>query len=356
MTPPPDAKHHQIARLVVAGAVLTLGLWVASGFLAALLWAVILAIAIDPFHIRLRQTWLGGHPLLLPLLITLLAALVVIVPLGLGVLQAAREAHDAATWIASAKAHGIAVPDWVHRLPMGGEALASWWQANLATPEAASEQLRLVSSGELLARSRAVGSNLVHRAVIFGFTLLTLFFVLRDRDRLIVQVERAADRLLGPAGERIGLQAVRSIRGTIDGLVLVGLGVGAVMAVAYFFLGVPHPLLFGALTAVAAMIPFAAPVLVALAALLLLVQGSMGSAIALVAIAFVVIFVADHFIRPALIGGATRLPFVWVLIGILGGVETLGLIGLFVGPAAMAVLVMLWREFLDGPAADEKVS
>jgi predicted PurR-regulated permease PerM len=46
-----------------------------------------------------------------------------------------------------------------------------------------------------------------------------------------------------------------------------------------------------------------------------------------------------------LIGGATRLPFLWVLIGILGGVETLGLLGLFIGPATMAVLMMLWREF-----------
>ena len=68
-------------------------------------------------------------------------------------------------------------------------------------------------------------------------------------------------------------------------------------------------------------------------------------------IGFLLIFVADHFIRPALIGGATRLPFLWVLIGILGGVETLGLIGLFVGPAVMAILVMLWREFLEHPAS-----
>ena len=59
--------------------------------------------------------------------------------------------------------------------------------------------------------------------------------------------------------------------------------------------------------------------------------------------------IADHFIRPVLIGGATRLPFLWVLIGILGGVETLGLLGLFVGPATMAVLVMLWRELIERP-------
>jgi predicted PurR-regulated permease PerM len=75
-----------------------------------------------------------------------------------------------------------------------------------------------------------------------------------------------------------------------------------------------------------------------------------GGAIAVVVIGLAVVGIADHFIRPFLIGGATRLPFLWVLIGILGGVETMGLLGLFVGPATMAVLAMMWREFLE-PAA-----
>jgi predicted PurR-regulated permease PerM len=56
-------------------------------------------------------------------------------------------------------------------------------------------------------------------------------------------------------------------------------------------------------------------------------------------------------LRPILIGGATRLPFIWVLIGILGGVQSFGLRGLFIGPATMAVLIMLWREFIDSPEA-----
>lgn len=58
----------------------------------------------------------------------------------------------------------------------------------------------------------------------------------------------------------------------------------------------------------------------------------------------VVSFVADHFIRPVLIGGTTRLPFIWVLLGILGGISVWGLLGLFVGPALMAALILLWRE------------
>jgi len=60
----------------------------------------------------------------------------------------------------------------------------------------------------------------------------------------------------------------------------------------------------------------------------------------------VVSFAADHFVRPVLIGGATRLPFIWVLLSILGGVEGWGLVGLFLGPAVMAALVLLWREWV----------
>jgi predicted PurR-regulated permease PerM len=113
-------------------------------------------------------------------------------------------------------------------------------------------------------------------------------------------------------------------------------------------LGVPHALLFGVITMVAAVIPFGAALIFAIAACLLLAKGTMAGAIAVIAIGLSVVGVADHFVRPALIGNAIRLPFIWVLIGIFGGVESFGLLGLFVGPAVMAVLVMMWREFLQG--------
>lgn len=340
------AAGQRLARILLAAALLLLGLWVSWSFLPALAWAAIIAIAIDPLHMRLRGGTSRPETILLPLTITLAAALVVLVPLAIGIGQAAREAGEIAGWIVEARTHGLPAPDWLARLPYGSQAVTAWWQAHLATPEAATAQLEMLNRSAWLTHSRLIGSNLLHRSVIFGFTLLTLFFLLRSRDAIIAQLRLAGDRLFGPAGERIGVQAIRSVRGTIDGLVLVGLGEGAVMAVVYMILGVPHPLLLGALTAVAAMIPFGAAVLFAIAAGLLLMQGSVGGAIAVVAIGLAVVGIADHFVRPALIGGATRLPFLWVLIGILGGVETMGLLGLFIGPAVMAVLVMLWREFL----------
>ncbi|MEO7687959.1 MAG: AI-2E family transporter [Sphingomonas sp.] len=356
---PSAAKAQSIARIVLASALGLLGLWVVSGFVPALVWALVIAVAVDPLLLRLRalRPGLAASRVTIPALITLVVALLVLVPIVVGIAQAAREAQDVMTWIASARANGVPVPGWINQVPFASDTLKHWWEANLATPESAALQIRTLSGAAWHDHSQLIGKGLLHRSVIFAFTLLTLFFLLRDRDSIVAQAERAGDLLFGPAGERIGVQAIRSVRGTIDGLVLVGIGEGAVMTIVYVMLGVPHPILLGALTAVAAMIPFGAALMFAIAALLLLGLNSVGSAIAVVVIGLAVVAIADHFIRPVLIGGATRLPFVWVLIGILGGVETFGLLGLFVGPATMAVLILMWREYLDhSPDGGEAVS
>ena len=177
---------------------------------------------------------------------------------------------------------------------------------------------------------------------------MTLFFLFRDGDYLAEQMQRASHRAFGPSGERVGRQIIASVHGTVDGLVLVGIGEGVLLGIAYAFAGVPHPTLLGAITAVAAMIPFGAPLVFGFAALLLVGQGSGLAAIVVLAVGMIVTFVADHFVRPVLIGGATKLPFLWVLFGILGGVATWGLLGLFLGPAIMAALILLWREWTSG--------
>lgn len=342
------------SRLAVMLLLIALGLWIAKDFITALAWSVVIAIAIDPLHIHLRRHWPGTAPrTLIALAITLGVALVVLVPLTFGIAQAALDARAAALWMSSIKAHGIAAPAWLKDLPFGSTELAPWWRQHLSSPEAATLQLQNLTGADLLTQTRLIGSNLLHRSGIFAFTLLALFFLLRDRDGVLNQVRLAGRRLLGPDSERIGVQAIRSVRGTIDGLILVGLGEGMVMTVVYLLLGTPHPLLLGVATAIAATIPFGAAVVFLIAAVLMLGAGSVSGAIAVIVVGLLVVGIADHFFRPALIGGVTRLPFMWVLIGILGGVETLGILGLFVGPATMAVLIMLWRDYTRDPAAED---
>jgi len=260
-------------------------------------------------------------------------------------LQLAREAHAAADWIRNAQQNGIPEPDALRALPWGQAQIGPWWQQNLADPGHASALVQRATSGRVGDVSRIVGEQVARRTTLFVFTLFTLFFLFKEGHSLTAQLRRAATRSFGSGGERVGRQIIASVHGTVNGLVLVGLGEGLLLGIVYAVAGVPHPTVFGAVTAVAAMIPFAAPVAFGLAALLLAAGGSLAWALAVLIIGALVTFTADHFVRPVLIGGATRLPFIWVLLGILGGVEVWGLIGLFLGPAIMAALILLWREW-----------
>ncbi len=340
------APPQRVARAALSFALVLLGLWTLQDFLPALVWAAIFAIALWPLYQRMVRRWPSARrSAWLAALFTLAVALLFIVPFGLLAVQFGREAHATLDWINTARHDGVPVPDLLHRLPAFSSQATGWWQTNLADPKSASALLRRLASGDMAVTGRHVGSQVIHRLVVFGFTLLALFFLFRDGDAVSGQMLVASRRLFGPAGERIGRQIIASVHGTVDGLVLVGLGEGVILGIAYAAAGVTHPTLLGGFTAAAAMIPFGAPVVFLLAAALALANGSTVAAIAIVALGFVVTFVADHFVRPVLIGGATRLPFLWVLFGILGGVEVWGLLGLFLGPAIMAALILLWREW-----------
>ena len=342
-------RGQSAARIALSLALIALGAYVLEGFLRALIWAGILAIATWPLYGRTQARFgAGRHNILLPLLFTVGATLVFVVPLVLVALQAGHEAGTTIRWINEARLHGAAPPDWLAHLPLAGPQASAWWDANLTRPDDAAALLGRLDRTEMLQTGRRVGEQVARRGVLFGFTLVTLFFLYRDGAGLIGCMQVASRRLVGRHGEEVGRQIVASIHGTVNGMVLVGLGVGALLGVGYALAGVPHPVLLGALTAVAAIIPLGAPVVLAVASLLVLVTGSTGIAIGLFVFGMVVVFVADHAVRPVLIGGATKLPFLWVLLGILGGVETFGLLGLFLGPAIMAALILLWRDWTEG--------
>lgn len=330
----------------VAALVLVLaGIVTLNRFLPALVWAAVFAIGLWPCRSYLARRWPQHQQTIIPIGIVAAVLVIFVVPLMMAIIPVARDAHSAAAWIDQARQHGIAPPPAIGQLPFGDK-VARWWQANLGRPEGLAALGSKAAQGGLVRIGRAVATQAIHRLVLVGFMLLTLFFLLRDGDALVLQMRIGSRRAFGEAGEDVGQQIVRSVRGTVNGLVLVGLAEGVVLGLAYAVAGVPHPALFGLLTALLAMIPFGAPVAFLVAAGALLMGGQVLAAAAIVTLGFVVSFVADHFFRPALIGGATQMPFLWVLLGILGGVETWGLVGLFVGPAIMAALVLLWGEWV----------
>lgn len=353
-SPAVTPRRQLVARSLLATALVALGLWILFDFLPALAWSAVLAIALWPLYTRLL--WVlpqGADRVLGPLLVTIGIAVIIIGPLVLLGIAIGRESHVVIGLVTEARHYGLAVPNWLVNLPLIGTPIADWWRENLTDPAVADElighNLQLLTDA-----ARHYGGEIVHRLALLLFTLLTLFFMFRDGGWLIERLRALSDRLIGLRGERIARQMIAAVHGTVSGLVLVGLAEGIVLGLVYLGAGLPYPASFGAVTGVAAVIPFAAPVVYIFAGLYLLAIGNTLGGIIILVLGSIVVFIADHFVRPFLIGGAARLPFLAVLFGILGGLQTMGFVGLFLGPAVLAALIALWREWTEpehSPAA-----
>jgi len=355
---PDFSVSQKIARYALISALVLLGAWMLQHFLPALCWAVVLAIGTS----KLYDRWLGyfrgkNRQVWAALTFTTIVGLVLIVPLVYGGIIAVREAISLARTLLDSSKGTPELPQWLQQLPWLGDWLNGIWLDQVATVAAhggvdrAHEHAGAASAGAqarpaMFQWTRLVGVQLLRRLSTLVFTLLTLYFVYLNRDSLQRDVPQVGRRLFGPTVEGLMTRAVEAIRATVDGIVLVAVAEGAIMAGVYAVVGAPHPILFGAVTGIFAMVPFAAPVVFGAVALLLASNDAVGAAIGVLVSGGVVLFVADHFVRPVIIGEGAKLPFLWVLLGILGGVESFGLVGIFLGPALMAALVAVWRSWV----------
>jgi predicted PurR-regulated permease PerM len=340
-------KMQRTASAVLYAVLVLIALYTARTFIPAVVWASVIAIALWPaFRWLERRPAFAQHNIVLAVLLTAAIGLLFVVPFFIVAAQTVNEAHDMIGWFHEILRTGIPLPAFIGHLPMGAQQVARWWQENLATPLQSSPAVKNLHSATVVAMTRHFGGRVAHGLVVFGFMLMTLFFVFQAGSKLGEQLLTGSRRAFGPDGAALVRRMAESVRSTVVGLVVVGLGEGALLGIAYAVTGVPHATLLGMLTAVAAMLPFCAPIVFLGSALWLLAQGSMIAAGGVALFGLIVVFVAEHFVRPVLIGGSARLPFLLVLFGILGGAETFGLIGLFIGPALMTILVVLWTDYV----------
>lgn len=344
--PQGDREKH-LKRMPVLVALITLGgLWLARGFLLELAWAATLATALWPLY--RRATAGRKEPVmraLVPLGFTLATALVLMVPIAVVGVEAARDSEQATQWITQAQKSGIPPPQWLRQLPLGSR-IVGWWQGHLATPGGASQMLTTIKTGSVAHWTETVATQVASGTWFFAVTLLALFLILYDGERVAANVLATARRFYGEFGERFVDETGAAVRAAVNGTVLVAMGEGTLIGIGYAVTGVPRPLLFTIATIGFAMLPFGAWAAFGVATIILLVQGHVAAAIGLFMFGAAVMLIGDNLVQPALVGNSIKMPFLWIFIATFGGLEQLGVVGLFVGPALMAAVFLVWNEWL----------
>jgi len=332
-----------ITVVLLAGLVL-LGVRVIAPFIIPVVWAAILAYVSWPAYEWLVVK-LGGRATLSAVIMTTLVSAAVIVPIAwLAVvlrIELVRGYHDIQSLISG----GLELPPAVLKLPWIGEQLHDLTTQIAQDPHALGMELRKLTDRSFDQIARVLG-DVSRNAVKLGMAVLSLFFVYRGGERFAGQIARALELVLGPRVDNYLSAIGQTVKAVIYGLGLAALVQGVLAGLGYWIAGVGAPIFLAALTTISGIIPFAVPLLWGGVSAWLVLTGHTVPGVALFAWMLIVVGWTDHFVRPLLISRGAQIPFLIVLFGVLGGLAAFGLVGLFLGPVILAVLLAVWREWL----------
>lgn len=336
-----------------------------SPFFEAIAWAVILAILLAPV-----QRWLGkwveakGWRALITVLLAAILFLGPVLAIGTALVN---EAVLGLRYLqANAAEIGRQVETWSPGEWGPLRAATEWFEAHLAGHLGFVEGEGMLESPDLqrtitegaqrlsqwlLNQTSAAFRNLAELLLTFIITWLTLFYLLRDGDRVLHAV---IELLPYPPGRRDAMLSHLNevVISSVYGGLAVAVVQGLLGGLAFAILGLPSPVLWGVVMAFLAFLPLVGAFIVwAPAAAILAVQGAYGKAIFLAAWGLVAVGLIDNVLRPYLISGRTRMHPLAVFLAVLGGIHAFGFLGLFLGPVLVAVVtgtIDLYREVVSG--------
>jgi len=328
--------------------VLLAGVYFFHGFLVPVLAALVIGFATWPIYRRLLGA-IGGSRTFGATVAIIAVISFIVAPISLAAVYAVDEVRDWVAWTIETNASGAPVPMWLTQIPGLGVWLGEQWAKYVGHPGALGELVQLVSGsniGNIYRGVLVVGASAFQSFLTLLFMLITLFFVYRDGEKLVAQLDHLGERILPMRWERVSRIVPLTISSTVTGMGVIAIGEGIVLGVAYWLAGVPSPVTLGIITGIMALVPGGAPLCFTLVSVYLFASGSPFAAVALFAWGTIELFIVDKTLRPRLVGGPIKLPFLPTFFGLVGGVKTMGFLGLFVGPVLMALLVSIWREWL----------
>jgi predicted PurR-regulated permease PerM len=353
MSPPPPSRD--LARITLAvlviGLLIVACLWILQPFLGATIWATMIVVATWPM-MRGMEARLGGRRWAAVTVMTFAMLLVLVVPLVLAVATIVDHADELVAWAKAVAAAGIpSPPGWVDQVPFVGERISREWQQLAATP-----------SEEIVKRATPYARDAVQwfaaRAGGFGLMLLQFLLIVVITAILYSMgetaargVRRFARRLADDRGENSVVLAGQAIRAVALGVVVTAVAQSTLAGIGLAVAGIPYA---AVLTAIIFILCIAqlGPILVLAPAVgwLYWTGDPVWGTVLLVWTG--VVGTMDNFLRPILIKRGADLPLLLIFVGVIGGLISMGIIGLFVGPTVLAVTYRLlesWIADIDRP-------
>jgi predicted PurR-regulated permease PerM len=349
-----DRRTEQTIGLVIL-AILAIGcVLVLRPFFTAICFALILVVATYPAFQRVERVF-GGDRNMAALIMTLFAGLLLVLPPLAIAPNVQGHVASAVQAVRVILEDGVpAPPAWIAEVQLIGPPLHERWQS-LAAGGGGEATARLHAALVWL-RHWLIGAGLSLGATVAQLVLALVisFFLYRDGVAVGRGLTAAAQRIAGDRGPRLLHVANATIRGVVFGVLGTSLLQALLLMLGFWLAGIPAAVLLGLVSLVLAFVPLGPALVWGPAAAWLVLGGETGWAVFLIVWSLLAGLVTDNVIRPWLISRGIAIPLILIILGVLGGMATLGFLGLFLGPTLLALGYEMIREWNAGVYVAER--
>jgi predicted PurR-regulated permease PerM len=330
--------------------------WIVFPFFSALLWATMIVISTWTPLLAL-QAKLGGRRGLATAVMTIALLLVLVIPLGLAMGALIGNLDDIVAKATSLQTLRIPPPPaWVGQLPIGGPELSAKWQ-RFSAEDSAHLSARLAPYAGRALRWIAAHIGGIGWMVLQFLLIMIISVILYMKGEIAARgIRRFTARLAGENGERAAVLAATTIRGVAMAVIVTAIVQTSIAVAGLVAASIPGA---GLLAAVVLILSLAqlGPWLVMLPAVAWKFYSG-DSLWGFVLLLFALVAgTIDNFLRPILIRKGADLPLLLIFAGVIGGIISFGLMGIFVGPVILAVTFVLLRDWVNNqPEAKKEAS
>jgi predicted PurR-regulated permease PerM len=320
-------------------------------FLGAVLAAAILCFSTWPIYSYVERK-VRGRGWLASLIMTLLIIVVLVLPLTLIALSLRDDVPTLIENLREVFERGLpGPPDWVKAIPLFGDHLDAAWRELAGSRDQLSAALKRLAAP---ARQALVATGLIIAEGVLQFLLIAFiaYFFYRDGLALVEALRNAMNRVAGDLTERLLGVIGGTITGVVYGIVGTGLAQALVALIGFLIAGVPGSVMLASLTFILSIVPAGPPLIWIGATGWLVYHDQPGWAVFMALWGFFIVSGIDNIVKPLLISRGASLPFVLVLLGVLGGVLAFGFVGIFLGPTLLAVGFNLARRWTERRAPE----
>ena len=339
------AMRFLIPALFLAG-IVTLSIIILRDFFLVLAWAFIIAYVAWSPYCWLKRRLKNRANLSAAVMTALIAAIVSLTLFWLAVMLRSELKTAYQTLLLDYAGTSYQLPEAVRKIPWLGDRLQFGLEQLGGDTSGLSTQLAEWAQQGLGGLAKFLG-NIGRNLMDLGFVLVTVFFCFRNGEAAIAQLQLGLIRFLGQYQQAYVESVGNTTRAVVYGIVLAALGQGFTAGLGYAVAGVQAPILLGAVTAILALVPFGAMLVWLSISAMLLASGQIWPGVGLLIWGFSVISTIDNIIRPLVISGTTQVPLLVVMFGVFGGLSAFGMVGLFLGPVILSVLLAVWQAWLQ---------